>query len=68
MGKYLPEYYPQDLLISNLEIVDVGNMLTAEKHFAFKAETQQIEGEVGPIDSIDVMFDYLLHDHGEEIL
>ena len=40
MGKYLPEYYPQDLLISNLEIVDVGNMLSAEKHFAFKAETQ----------------------------
>ena len=43
-------------------------MLTAEKSFTFIEETQQIAGEIGPIDSIDVTFDYLLHDHGQEIL
>ena len=68
MGKYLPEYYPQDLRISNFNILDVGDMLMAEKHFAFKEDTQQIEGGFGPVNSIDVTFDYLLHDHGKEIL
>ena len=64
LGDYIESYKAEDqqvkVTMSKMKIEGTGNMLTsAPKSVDMKEECQCIEGGVGNVDKIDLVFDYI---------
>ena len=68
MGDYLVEYLVPGvkLNMNHLKIQEIGNLITtAQKEVDMQAECGCIMGAIGPVDKIELVFDYTF-DFGEE--